>query len=274
MSFSDPAGLRRLTTDGKLKFAPAFSGPDELVYAVHEVPNQVVLMRLRLSDGHRERFHPERPEHQFDPAFSRDGKRHAFILSAGSPQLLLVLQDRVNRKEARVVPQDPRAVARCPSWHPGEGRVVFHLSDASGQQIASTDAEGGDFRRLTSAAGIYASPACSPDGRTIAFSSSRDGDYELYAMDPDGSRQRRLTRSPGLDLRPAWSPDSGRLAFTSNRDGHYAIYVMDADGVGARRLTNGLEREDYATWHPDGRGLVIVWERAGRSDLYLIPAPN
>lgn len=265
---------RQLTRDGKLKFAPAFSGPEEVVFVVHDGPNQVVLRRLRLRDGELERVHPQISEHQFDPAFSADGRYHAFAKSAASPQLLLVIQDRREGREASVVPNDARAVARCPSIAPVGGRVAFHLSDSSGQQIASCDLVGQEIRRLTSAGGIYASPRYSPDGQRIAFASSQDGDFEIYTMDADGKNVRRLTRSPGLDVRPCWSPDGLRLAFTSNRDGRYQVYLMNADGTGVRRVTDGPERDDYPTWHPDGKQLLIVAERRGKSDLYLVPVPS
>ncbi|MBM3457899.1 MAG: hypothetical protein FJX77_05135 [Armatimonadetes bacterium] len=271
MNSSDLPPSRRITTDGKLKFAPVYVGPDEIVYAAHELPNQVVLQRLRLTTGAIERLHPDVAEHQFDPAFSADGRYHCYIKSAGSPQLLLVIQDRRMGREARVVPREARAVARCPTVAPGGTQVAFHLSDGGGQQIAACGMDGAQIRRLTSAQGIYASPDFSPDGRRIAFASSRDGDFEIYTMDADGGAVRRLTRSPGLDLRPRWSPDGNRIAFTSNRDGNYEIYVMDADGGDPRRVTNHPERDDYAVWSPDGKSLLLVSERRGRSELYLQP---
>lgn len=275
MRFSD---AQRLTRDGKLKFAPVFSGPDEVVYVVHEAPNQVVLQRVRLPHGAPERVHPGMAEHQLDPAYSADGRYHAFVRSASSPQLLLILQDLKEKREARVVPQDARAVARCPTIAPRGDRVAFHLSDSGGQQIASTDlrpeSTRRDLRRLTAASGIYGWPRYSPDGRQIAFASSMHGDFEIYVMDADGANLRRLTRSPGLDIRPAWSPDGTCIAFTSNRDGRYEIYVMDRDGGGTRRVTDHPERDDYALWYPDGRSLLTVSERAGRFDLYRHPLPE
>src|SRR5262245_6149572 len=62
----------RLTTDGKLKSAPVFASAHEIVFAVHEIPNQVVLKRLKLKDRAQELAHPSLKSHQFDPAFSPD----------------------------------------------------------------------------------------------------------------------------------------------------------------------------------------------------------
>jgi len=270
MDSSKTAQSQRLTTDGKLKSAPVFVGSEEIVFASHEVPNLVALKRLKLRDGTQERLHPGLTAHQFDPAFSPDGRYHSFALSATSPQLVLVIQDTKEKTEAVFRPRESRAVVRSPSIAPDNQRVVFSLSDVDGHMIASVDRKGQDLKPVAKSIGMNASPAFSPDGKRIAFSSSRQGDYEIYVMGADGSDVRRLTFSPGLDIRPSWSPDGKRIAFTSNRDGNYEIYVMKADGTGPRRITNNPGRDDYATWHPDGSKLLMVSDWHGMSDLYLV----
>jgi TolB protein len=270
MDSSKTAEPLRLTTDGKRKSAPVFVGSDEIVFAAHEVPNLVALKRLKLKDGTQERLHPGLTAHQFDPAFSPDGRYHCFARSATSPQLVLVIQDNKQKTEAVFRPRESRAVVRSPSIAPDNRRVVFSLSDVDGHIIASVDMTGQDLKPLAKSIGMNASPAFSPDGKRIAFSSSRHGNYEIYVMNADGSDVRRLTYRPGLDIRPSWSPDGKRIAFTSNRDGNYEIDVMNADGTGLRRITNNREKNDYATWHPDGAKLLMVSERNGMSDLYLV----
>jgi TolB protein len=272
-SAGEPA--RRLTTDGTLKLAPVFIGEgDELVFASHELPNLVAIVRLTLSDGSRQRLHPTVVNHQFDPAFSRDGRWHAFARSATSPQTVLVIEDTLDKKQSIFQPRESRATARNPSFAPDGSRVVFSLSDVGGHQIVSVNTKGQDARRLTDAAGMNAWPAYSPDGRKIAFGSSRTGDFEIYVMNADGSEVHRLTHSQGLDARPAWSGDGARIAFTSNRDGNYEIYVMNADGSRPQNATAHPARDDHAAWHPDGRHLVFVSDRDGGSDLYRVKAPS
>jgi Tol biopolymer transport system component len=274
MSWLKGAEPERLTTDGKLKSAPVFVGRQEVVFSVHDSPNLVALKRLRVKDGTQEKLHPSVTAHQFDPAYSADGRYHGYAMSANSPQMVLVIQDSKEKTEAVFRPRDARATARGPSFSPDGKRVAFSLSDVGGHQIATVDLRGQDLKLLTAGPAINTSPAYSPDGKKIAFSSSRDGDFEIYVMDADGGNVRRLTKSPGLDTRPAWSPDGKRIAFTSNRDGNYEIYVMDADGSNQRRVTDNPGKDDYATWHPDGKRLLIVSERGGKYDLYLIDLPD
>ncbi len=261
----------RITTDGTLKLAPVFiNNGEEIAFATHEAPDQVALVRLRLKDGTRERIHPEVKSHQFDPAYSRDGRWHAFSLSALGPQTVLVIQDLKEKKEVRFRPRESRATVRNPVFTPDGSHVTFSMSDIGGHQIATVDLEGKNLKALTQAAGMNAWPAYSPGGRTLAFGSSRSGDFEIYTMNADGLSPRRLTHSPGYDARPAWSPDGNRLAFTSNRDGNYELYAMDADGAHARNLTSNPSRDDHAVWHPDGRRILFISDRDGGSDLYMM----
>ena len=265
----------RLTADGTLKLAPVFiSNGDEVVFATHEVPNLVSIVGLRLSDHSRRRLHPTVVNHQFDPAFSRDGRYHAYGRSSTSPQMVLVIENTQEKKDVVFRPRESRATARNPSFAPDGSRVVFSLSDIGGHQLASVNVRGEELKYLTKASGMNAWPAYSPDGRKIAFASSRSRDFEIYVMNADGSDVVPLTQSLGLDARPAWSPDGKRIAFTSNRDGNYEIYVMNADGSNPRNATSHPARDDHATWHPDGRRLLFVSDRDEGSDLYLGLAPE
>lgn len=102
----------RLTTDGKEKLAPVFiNNGDEVVFASHEVPNLVAIVALRLTDHSRCRLHPTVVNHQFDPAFSRDGRYHAFGRSSTSPQMVLVIEDTQEKRNAVFKPRESRATA-------------------------------------------------------------------------------------------------------------------------------------------------------------------
>jgi len=263
-----------LTSDGILKLSPCFvPGTGEVVYSAHNVPNRVSLIRLKPDDGTQDVLYPNLTDHQFDAAWSADGRYHCFAMSSTSPQLVLVIKDLRENAERQFRPVDARATARTPCFTPDGRRIVFTLSDGGGQQIASVDVQGNDLQRLTQSQGLNCWPAVSPDGAQIAFSSSRDGHFQIYVMQADGSGVTRLTDSPSREMRPSWSPDGKRLAFTSTRDGNHEIYVMQADGTRPVRLTRHPERDDFPVWHPNGRQILTVSERAGRHDLYLIDVP-
>lgn len=264
---------QRLTDDGALKLSPVFAaGGSEVLFATHAEPTRVALFRLRLADGSVQPVDSAISEHQFDPDVSADGRHLCFVLTANSPQSVLIIRDLEARTEFRYAPREARGTVRNPRFVPGQERIVFSLSDPGGQQIATVDLRGENLMLLTKSTGTNGWPAVSPDGRRIAFSSSRDGSLQIYVMSADGEDVRRITNEPQRCLRPAWSPDGGCLAFTSARDGNLDVYVVDADGANLRRITNHPDRDDFPVWHPDGRRLLMVCERDGNSDLYLVDA--
>jgi TolB protein len=265
---------RRLTHDGKLKFAPTFTANGkEIVYSIHEEPTRVSLKKLELSAGSETLLYPSLAAHQHDPDFSPDGRLLCFAMSSGSPQLVLIIKDLQTKGESSFHPQGARSTVRTPRFTPDNKRIVFMLSAPGGQQIATVDVEGGNLSRLTQSEGMNCWPSVSPDGQQIVFGSSRDGGFCIYAMNIDGSSVLRLTRHPLRDMRPVWSPDGGSIAFASNRDGNSEVYIMDRDGRRLRRVTHHPERDDYPVWHPDGRQILMVSQRGGAHDLYLVDVP-
>jgi len=269
---------KQLTVDGQFKLAPTWTADGKsIVYAVHDVPTHVTVKRLWIDEGREEKLLPNVSAHQFDPAISPDGVYLCFARSSGNPQLEVVIHHLADRTESVFRPMGDRSTVRGLRFSPDGSRVAFTISAPGGQQIASVDARGGDFRAITESAGINAGPTWSPDGKEVAFASSRGGDLDIYAANVDGTNVRRLVESPGLDMHPAWSPDGKWVAFTTNRDGNYEIYIApieaaDAPNQASLRITNNPERDDFAAWHPQERKLLVVSERAGRFDLWLYDA--
>ncbi len=84
--------------------------------------------------------------------------------------------------------------------------VVFTVGVGNGADLIATDTSGGNLRRLTQGHGSNAYPACSPDGRLVAFFSTgangkSPGLYVLPVSNP--SRIRKLSNDYGDAL--AWS---------------------------------------------------------------------
>lgn len=84
--------------------------------------------------------------------------------------------------------------------------VVFTVGVGSGADLVAVDTSGGNLRRLTQGHGSNAYPACSPDGRLVAFfstgaSGKSPGLYVLPIANP--TRIRRLSDDHGDSL--AWA---------------------------------------------------------------------
>jgi TolB protein len=187
------------------------------------------------------------------------------------------------------------------TWSPDGRRVAFAQSPPSGfpTEVWTTDAAGGDLRRVTAFGSIATAPSWLPSGDRLAFFTTRDfpapGDdgppppAELYTVGVDGSAPQRLTRDRRVQTDPVYSPDGRTVAYDQwrevrGRPGVFdmAIHLRDGDGSNPRPLTRltGARDTYNPTWSPDGRSIVfeVARPRPGRdggerqSDLAIIGA--
>jgi acylaminoacyl-peptidase len=104
---------------------------------------------------------------------------------------------------------------------------IYEVAVADGQMRALTDRRGPD-----------ASPAVSPDGRTIAYLGFDDRyqGYQvthLYLMNRDGSGPRLATGGYDRDIdRPTWSRDGRRIYFATSDQGNGKIGWVSVEGLG------------------------------------------
>ena len=87
--------------------------------------------------------------------------------------------------------------------HPDGVRLIFAAGAGKGTDLVSTGENGGPLVRLTQGQGRNGYPACSPDGRLVAFFSTRTSGEGpgLYLMRVDGGHARRLSPLVGDTLR-------------------------------------------------------------------------
>ncbi|MGH8235574.1 MAG: S41 family peptidase, partial [Steroidobacteraceae bacterium] len=113
--------------------------------------------------------------------------------------------------------------------------------------------EGGQARRLTSAAGAEAAPHLSPDGSLVAFSGNYDGNVDVYVVPATGSVPKRLTWHGGADMVQGFLPN-GRVLFSSYRDLYtdrmIQLYSVSIEGGMPQRLP--VPDGDDAQVSPDG----------------------
>lgn len=90
--------------------------------------------------------------------------------------------------------------------HPDGVRAIFAAGVGKGTDLVATGEKGGSLVRLTQNQGHNGYPACSPDGRLIAFFSTRKSNEGpgLYIMRVDGLRPKRISNLQGDSLR--WDP--------------------------------------------------------------------
>jgi TolB protein len=97
-------------------------------------------------------------------------------------------------------------VASSPTFcnHPDGVKLVFAAGAGKATDLVVTGERGGGLARLTRGQGSNGYPACSPDGRLVAFFSTRTSGEGpgLYVMRIDGGRSRRISKQQGYAL--AW----------------------------------------------------------------------
>jgi len=125
-------------------------------------------------------------------------------------------------------------------WMPdGKTIIADGLADTTSDMnyrnsnLYSIDVATGSMKRLSSADGLWSSPAVSPDGKHIAYSG--------YTQVKDSYHTAEL-------------------------------YVMNTDGSGAKKWSGDLDRDvGDITWAPDGSGVYFVAADSGTSNLYFAP---
>jgi TolB protein len=127
------------------------------------------------------------------PAFAPDG-RLAWASDVGGTQQIYVEGKRVTWRG-----KENMAPVWCAT--PQGLRILFMGREGGVWDIFSIDADGGNFQRLTQGQGSNKYPACSPDGRMIAFFSTRGG---LFIANPQGLNQQLVANVEGESLR--WEP--------------------------------------------------------------------
>lgn len=139
--------------------------------------------------------------------------------------------------------------------------TIVYTSEAFGlAEVMVMRPDGSRPQRLTTDQAVYAMPAVSPDGQTIAVASRLGGSWGgIYLLDRFGKGRTTLVSHSTFDGSPAWSPDGTKLALRSELPGpsgsYGRIFVINRDGTGLRQVspeTVDYTYDDGPTWSPDG----------------------
>jgi Tol biopolymer transport system component len=205
------------------------------------------------------------PREDFEPAWSPDGSKIAFMSFRGnlgpvtttySPTYTLYTMNANGTSVERLI-KNPRD-DHDPAWSPDGSKIAFARYGDGEDEIYTVNADGTGLKRLTHNPKEDSAPTWSPEGNRIAFHSKRDGNYEIYTIKPNGTGLEHLTNNTVGDFQPAWSPEGNKIAFVSNRDGKkpcrmfscYEIYTMNANGTRVERLTNNTAGDYNPDWQP------------------------
>jgi Tol biopolymer transport system component len=151
-----------------------------------------------------------------------------------------------------------------------DGRLAISGAVRSGDgkqrvsRVYVTQPGGGQPRPITPGP-ADTKPACSPEGRVIAYE-TRDpaGNPSIAVVSPDAGTPPR-TAAVGRD--PAFTPDGAFIVYSARTHRNWRLYQMHPDGEAKRPLGGGPRDEHDPRVSPDGRYVIYVYDDEGRQQL-------
>ena len=239
---ADGTGHTNLTRSLAPNSLPVWT-PDGRVAYTEGAAGQRTIFTLE-TDSEPTSLTADSPFDDFNPAFSPDGRRIAFISNRdGRESSYLMAADGSNPTRLH----EPMAADEYPAFAP-DGRQLAFSSQIDGRdEVFVVNDDGTGLRQLTQDGGRR--PIYAPDGRRIAF----DRLGAVWVMQADGSDQQSLLADAAAaktvaalhGTAPAvfsWSPDGRRIALTAYRDDPLGdIFVVEVESGRAFNLTPPAE---------------------------------
>ncbi len=209
------------------------------------------------------------------PAWSPDGALIAFLhcdanLGGISKEAEVFVIDSSGGPKRRLGKLSLQAYDNVPAlgWMPDGKHIVVRHRKVETDQISlfSLNVQDRQMRQLTSPPTNYhdASPAISPDGRSLAFvryTAQTHGDIYIQDLGREGSSPRRITHDSLRIFGVAWRSD-GELIYLPGKGTTRALWRVTTDGR-RRELISGTSQVGMQfTVSRDGRRLVY-------SDSYI-----
>lgn len=120
----------------------------------------------------------------------------------------------------------------------------------------------------------YGTPACSPDGKFLAFTTNKRGRYDLVYLELNAKNNWVYTTNEANNSHPTWSADSKRIAYVSTRNHKTQIFVHDITTKEEFCITSSFAIAGQPSWHPQQNKIAFCGNRDiaaydGRNDIFI-----
>ncbi len=152
------------------------------------------------------------------------------------------------------------------SVSPDGSKVAMVLSRSGSPNIWVCNADGTNFKQLTSTPEDESSPCWSPDGQWICFATKIKSRRVLAKVPAGGGAVQRIpTSGVSNPTDPDWSPDNKWIAFTSQM-GDFNICIVPSSGGSVTVLTPG----QHPSWAPNSRTVVLNRSAGSQQSLSVL----
>lgn len=216
------------------------------------------------------------------PAWSRDGKRLAFVGEVGGYKKLFVrtLASTDERQITHGTGDDIQ-----PTWAADGMRVAFVRARVAAGKLEPSDVngifeEGGDIwvvdiatARANKILDEAFDPAFSPDGRSVAFEARWSGARRIWIASAEGRNPRQVSNDSSeavTHAEPAWSPDGATLVYRRIEKTASDLMTIDVRTQKASWVTHDNVLDLNPSWSHDGKSIYYASAGGGGLNVWRI----
>lgn len=236
------APLNGLPREGDAAFSPdgnqvAFVWAGEKGSHAH-----IYVSQIGATDSPRQLTNTAEGTFEFAPVWSPDGRYMAFYRFSDKEQTLAIFVTAAlggserrlytvkssHKVDALDWSPDGKSLAFCDSASPDQASRIYLLSLDTLEVHPVTSPPPGTLGDAT--------PAFSPDGKSLAFVRDTLDVREIYVLPVSGGTPAQITFDHADIQGIAWTPDSRELIFGSSRQGNESLWRISAQGGTPQRL--------------------------------------
>ncbi len=134
------------------------------------------------------------------------------------------------------------------SWSSDGQRIAYFARTGKRRSLFIADAQSGDrLKKIRLKLDQAASPAISPDGRTVLITGIENGQPDMYSIDIETEKITNLTNDALFEKTPSWAPDGKIIFYTSRINSRDQIMRMTLD---SKKQVEQLTFSDYNSTSP------------------------